>query len=100
MAPDSPDSAIGADQNRSANNAEESPAVHGFFAPGAIGLKHLVCFIRNQGDGELVLVPKRFLRLGRVGGNTEHGGPIFGEGARKPGEVDGFPGAAWRVGTW
>src|SRR5690348_14171622 len=40
--PDPGDVAIGADQYRGTKNPEEGSAIHGFFAPGAIGLEHLM----------------------------------------------------------
>jgi len=45
IAPDLDDPAIRADQNRSANDSLEGPAVEGFFAPGAVGLEHFVLAI-------------------------------------------------------
>ena len=45
IAPDLGDFAVGADQHGGAKNPEESPAIHGFFAPGAIGLQHLMFLI-------------------------------------------------------
>ncbi len=45
IAPDFGDLAIGTDQNSRAKNPEEGPAIHGFFAPSAIGLQHLVFLI-------------------------------------------------------
>src|SRR5262249_40194523 len=48
IAPDLRDPAIGSDQYRTANDSEKRPAIHGFLAPGAIGLQHLMPFIRNQ----------------------------------------------------
>ena len=44
-----------------------------------------------------MLVPKGFLRLGRVGRNAEHRGLAFGKSARQPRKVDGLPGAARRI---
>ena len=45
IAPDFCDSPVGADQNRCPNNSEEFLAIHGFFAPGAIGFQHLMSLI-------------------------------------------------------
>src|ERR1700738_1656121 len=97
IAPDPCNPAIRTDQNRGAKNSLESPAIHGFFAPGAIRLQDLVLLIRKERRGEPMLVPKGFLRLWRVGGNTEDSGLAFRKRARQPREVDGLPGAAWRV---
>src|SRR5258708_15474227 len=44
-----------------------------------------------------MLVAKGLLGLWWIGRDAQHRGPAFSEGARQPGEVDGFPGAAWRV---
>src|SRR5450756_2543959 len=66
IAPDIQHAAIRADQNRGANNAEEGPAIHRFFAPDPVRLQHLMLFIRDPRSGELVLVAKGFLRLGPV----------------------------------
>src|SRR5215218_768860 len=87
MTPDFGDLAVLADQNRCPKNAKERPAIHRFFAPGAIGLQHLMFLIRNQRNRQLVLVPERLLRLDRVGGDAEHGGSAGGEGVLETGEV-------------
>src|ERR1700744_613896 len=73
-APDFKDLAVYADQNRGAKDALEGPAIHGFFAPGAIRLQHLMLLIRRQRDRKLMLVPKGFGRLERVTGHTDDGG--------------------------
>src|SRR5437899_3786151 len=83
MAPDSDDPAIGADQNCCAMNALESLAIHGFFAPDAVGLQHLVLFIRDKRDGELMLVSEGFLCPWRVGRNTQYRGLVFSKRARQ-----------------
>jgi hypothetical protein len=45
VAPDLRRLAVGPDQHRGAKNPKEALAIHGFFAPGAIGLQHLMLFI-------------------------------------------------------
>jgi hypothetical protein len=46
-----------------------------------------------------VLVAELVLSLDWISGDTEHGGASRGEGAGQPGEIDGLPGAARRVGA-
>jgi len=79
VAPDFGDLSVGADQNGGPKNPEEGPAIHGFFAPSAIRLQHLMFLIRDQRNRELVLVTKGFLGLHGVGGDAEHGRPAGGE---------------------
>src|ERR1700722_2199444 len=100
MAPDPEDPSIRPNQNRGSKNAMEGLAIHGFFAPDAVGLQNLMRFIRNQRCGERMLVAKRFLRLRWVGRNAEDGGSAFGERTRKSCEVDRLFGAARSVGAW
>src|SRR5258708_25884240 len=97
IAPDPDHPAVGADQNRCAKNALEGPTVHGFFAPDAVGLQHLMLLIRNKRDGEPMLVSKGFLCLWRVGRNTQYRSLVFSKRTRQSREVDGLLGAARRV---
>src|ERR1700753_4074288 len=99
IAPDSRNPAAFVDQKCCAKNPKERLAIHGFFAPRAVGLQHLVRLIRDQGNRKLMLVPKGFLRLQWIGRYTQHGGLAGGEGAGQAREVDGFLGAARRVGA-
>ena len=39
IAPNPANPAVGTDQHRGSKNSKELPAVHGFFAPGAIGFQ-------------------------------------------------------------
>src|SRR6476659_8444776 len=82
IAPNPDDPAVRPDQNRGANNAEESLAIHRFFAPHPVGLKHLMLFIRDERGFEAMLIPKGFLGAWRVGRNTEDRGVPCGERAR------------------
>src|SRR5258707_2390660 len=50
--PDANDPAIGADQIGVAEDAHVAAAPHGFFGPDAIGLQHLVRFVRRQRSEE------------------------------------------------
>src|SRR5258708_37046744 len=97
MAPDLADSAIRADQDRGAKNALERPAIHRFFAPDAVGLEHLMLLIRNERRGELMLVPKGFLRLRGISRDPQYGGPTVAERAPYLREVDRPPVAPWLV---
>src|ERR1019366_9010290 len=97
IAPDPLDPAIRADQNRCAKNAMEGLAIHGFFAPDAVSLQHLVLLVRCKRSGELMLVSKGFLRLWGIGRNAEYGGLTFRKCARQSGEIDGLLCAARRV---
>ena len=45
MAPDPDNATVFSNQNCCAKNAEEGPAIHGFFAPDAIGLEYLMLLI-------------------------------------------------------
>src|SRR5450631_3811676 len=82
MAPDADDPAILADQHGGAKNALEGPAIHGFFAPDAIGLQHPMLLIRDERSFQLMSVSKGFLRLHGVGRNAQYRGVTFGECAR------------------
>jgi hypothetical protein len=99
VAPDFRKPAIRSDQNRAANDSEKRLAIHGFFAPGAIGLQHLVLFIRDQRNRKRVLVAELLLGFQRIGRDAEDSGPTRGEGLRQAGEIDGFPGTAGGVGA-
>src|SRR6185437_14230798 len=48
MAPDPRNAAVSADQYRCPDNAEKGLAIHRLLAPSAIGLEHLVFFIRDK----------------------------------------------------
>ena len=98
LRPDAGDPAVRPDQHRHANNAHEGPAVHGFLAPGAVGLEHLVGLVREQGDRELVLLLERILGLDRIGRNPDHFGSGLGKSRPKLRKRDQFPGAAGGVG--
>ena len=63
IAPDPGDLAVGPDQNRGAKNSQEGLAIHGFFAPGAVGLQHLVLSRPREGHAEAVLVAELLLGL-------------------------------------
>src|SRR5260370_15162192 len=97
IAQDSEDPAISADQNRCAKNAMEGLTIHGFFAPDAVGLQHLVLLIRNKRDGEPMLVSKGFLCLWRVGRNTQYRSLVFRKRTRPSPELHGLLGAARRA---
>src|SRR5690349_13092497 len=64
---------VGPNQNRGPNDSEESSAIHRLFTPGAIRLEHLMLLIRNQRNGQLVLVAERFLCLPRIRRYAEDG---------------------------
>ncbi len=55
--------------------------------------------IRDERDGELVLVAKFLLGLQRVGGDAEHGSAGGREGFGEASEVDRLAGTARRIGT-
>jgi hypothetical protein len=94
VAPDPDDLAVFADQYRGAKNALEGSSIHGFFAPGSVGLEHAVGLVRNKRHHQLVLVAKGLLGLWRVGRDSQYGGSVFGERARQSREVDRLAGAA------
>src|SRR5215813_6702293 len=97
MTPDPGDFAVGPDQHRGAKNPEEGPAIHGFIAPGAVGLEHLMFFVRNQRNDELMLVAKAFLRAEGISGDAKNLGSGFGEGTLEPCEVDRLSGATGSI---
>ena len=80
-------------------NSHEGPAIHGFFAPGAIGLQHLMLLIRNKRNRRADACPGTTSCA--LTGRPRRQAPRFrfGESARQPGEVDCLPGAAGRVGA-
>src|SRR3984885_1760834 len=100
MTPDFDDPAVGADQNRCTKYTLESSAIHGFFAPNAVRLQHLMRLIRDQRNGEFLLVAKGFLDFWGVGRNSQYGGLAFRKFALQAREVDGLLGAARGVRTW
>ena len=83
IAPDLRDPPVAADQHGGAQNAKKGFAIHGFFAPGPVGLQHFMLLVRNQGNSQFVLVPELLLRLERIGRDAEHRGPTRGEGPRR-----------------
>ena len=99
VAPDPRHLAVSANQHRGANDPEKRPAIQGFFAPRPIRLQHLMRLVGDQRNRKLVLVAKALLRTEAVRGDSEHLGSGFGKRGFEPGEVDGFPGATWRIRT-
>ena len=89
------DPAIGADQNRGANNAQEGPAIHRFFAPGPVGLQHLDVVHPKSEEWKARACPERL--PAPLAGRPKRRGRRFrsaAKRARQPREVDGLPGAA------
>src|SRR3954452_23942013 len=98
LGPDAGDPPVGPDQEGGPGNSQEGPAVHGFFAPDAVGLEHLVGHVGSERYVEAVLLLELVLGLDRIGGdpqNVRAGLLIFGPKLR---EFNGFAGAAGGVG--
>src|SRR5712692_10796418 len=72
LSPDVGDPAVRAEQESGPNNPHEDLAVHGFFAPDAIGLDHLVAFIGKERNAEIVLLLELVLRRDRIGGYPQN----------------------------
>src|SRR5581483_6283237 len=75
LRPDMRDLSVPVDQIGDPMNAEKGLPVHALFAPGAIGLEHLVGFVREQREGKAIFVAKLALRFHGVGGDAENHSP-------------------------
>src|SRR6516165_12451009 len=67
--------------------------------PCAIGFESLARFIRDQSDRQLVFGLEGVEGGDRIGRNADDLGSESGESPLRPGEIEGFPGAAGRVGA-
>jgi hypothetical protein len=98
LRPDAGDPPVRADQEGRPGDPQEGPAVHGFFAPDAVGLEHLVGLVGKERYAKAVLLLELVLGLDRIGGNPDNvhaGFLVFGPKLR---EINGFAGAAGGVG--
>src|SRR5258708_7830817 len=93
------DAAVRAEQESHANNSHKGLAVHRFFAPSPISFEHLMGLVGKEPDGEVVLLLEGILCLYRIGRDAQNFSAGFLEVGAQLGEIDGFAGAAGRIGS-
>jgi len=86
-------------QEGGADGAHEFSPVQRLLLPCAIGFESLARFIRDQSDRQLVFGLEGVEGGDRIGRNADDLGSEPGESPLQPGEIEGFPGAAGRVGA-
>lgn len=96
--PDPGDSPIRADQEGRPIYAHVFLSEHRFLAPHAIGLKHGVALVGTEADAEVMFGSKLVESADRIGGDTEDACIGLFKGGFESGKVDGFLGAAGRIG--
>src|SRR5512138_3840169 len=89
--------AVGADPDGRADDARHLLAVHGLLAPGAVGAHDAAVRIREQGEGQAVLLSEAPMACGIVGRDAEDDGAELAQLIPRVAKAAGFLGAARRI---